>query len=358
MAKTWSDRLTQVETLVDGFDDDGAWKFVESHELSNLVLIKLKDDLTAMTLQQRKAIGQALHLGSKKNKDWRKYVRALLLLELVLVPPLTRRTKTAVVNACLTKDAAALRLDLKGMIKALDPWLDFGNADLALVRPVKIGCSISGGNATGPGSIGCFVRCRQNGRMMLLTNQHVAKQEFGPDPSKPDPDIRQPAKLNGGQVTNNIAVYARGKLDKTMDAAVCYLNAGVGWSNETRQGPLQASIPIVGVNNHFAVNDAVWKCGCMSFIAHGRIQDVDKDSTVPHAKFGGNVAFEHQIEVKSVSNRQFQIPGDSGSCLINQANEIIGLLHGGLKGGAVATPIEDVFDEMDVDFVAGSGTAV
>ena len=192
---------------------------------------------------------------------------------------------------------------------------------------------------------------------MLLTNQHVALQGCGPDLSSGKPDLRQPAKLNGGTTEQKIAVYERGKLDRTMDAAVCFLNNGVGWSNETRACHNQASIPIVGTESTYAVGDLVWKCGAMSFISHGRISSVTKSSTVPHAKWGGNITFENQIEVESLNNRQFQIPGDSGSCLINEDNKVIGLLHGGGSGGAVATPITAVLDDLGVDFEVGFGSA-
>jgi hypothetical protein len=358
MAKTATTRLDDVDSFLIGFDDDGAYK-VDATSFSNLVLLDLKDRLANMSAGSKKKLGETLHLGSKKDKEWRKFVRALLLLENVMVIPHNRRTKAAVISASVPKTPYQLRADLKDMIKALDPWPNYGTADLAVVRPVKIGCSISGGDATGPGSIGCFVRDRATGKMMLLTNQHVALQEFGNDMSHGNPDIRQPAKLNGGQPTNKIGVYARGFLDGNMDAAVCFLSPGIAWSNETRACALQPSIPITGTNANFAKDDYVWKCGCMSFISRGRIEDPDKlNSTVPHnPKLGGSVTFVNQIEVKSVNNRQFQIPGDSGSCLVNQNNEIIGLLHGGTMGGAIATPIGDVLNRLKVDFVAGGGVA-
>ncbi len=281
-------------------------------------------------------------------------VRGLMLIEQVLVAPSNRTSVPLLLSTCIPLSDAQVKARLKATIKAVDPWPDYGSPDLSPCRPVKIGTSISGGGATGPGSIACFCRDRTTGRAMLLSNMHVVCQEFGDktDFAGNPPVILQPAKMNGGTPTNKIGVYARGILDKRMDAAVCFLDAGIAFVNETRPSGVSASVQIVGANRTFQNDEPVWKCGAMSYVSRGRIKNQNKpSSSVPHAKFGGNVTFESQIEVETlIADREFQIPGDSGSGLMNDKNAIIGLLHGGLNGGALATPIGAVFDALDVAF--------
>jgi len=328
---------------------------MDDFEPSEFVQRELASKLTAMTPAQRKTLSDSLHLTKQKTKPWRDVVRAIMLVEQVLVPSINRRQLTQVLASAIPQSDAQLKSTLKQMIKAVDPWPDFGSPDMAVCRPVKIGTSISGGGATGPGSIACFVKDRKTGKPMLLSNMHVVCQEDGnkTDLKGNPPVILQPAKMNGGQATNKIGVAARGILDKRMDAAVCFLDDTIAWSNSTRPGGTVGSINIVGANSKYNANDPVWKCGAMSYISRGRIKDPNKPSAkVPHAKFGGEINFENQIEVETlIAGREFQIPGDSGSGLMNANNEIIGLLHGGLKCGAIATPIQDVFDALDVDFM-------
>jgi S1-C subfamily serine protease len=88
----------------------------------------------------------------------------------------------------------------------------------------------------------------------------------------------------------------------------------------------------------------------MSGVTRGRIKAVAIDKSVPHNdRVGGAVNFVNQIQVESTIGKPFQIPGDSGSALLNDNNELIGLLHaGGADGFALATPIALVFASLDV----------
>jgi hypothetical protein len=344
--KDWKDRLTETLPLVMQLAAGSEFDYAD------YLWADMKAQLDGMSETSRKQLSESMHLGTKKDENWRKWVRCIILIEQLIVRPGARRMAAAIISACVPKSVDQVKADGKALVRSLDPWTDYGFADTQVVRPLKIGCSVSGGDATGPGTIACFVKDNKTGDIMFLTNQHVALQEFG-TATTVDPEMRQPAKLNGGSTANKIGKYVRGILDSRMDAAVCKLNHGIAWANETRRGRSSAGIPITGVNRNFQKDEVVWKCGSMSYIAWARIKDANKlTATVPHSNvFGGNVIFKNQIEVESLlQGREFQVRGDSGSALINQSNEIVGLMHGGLKGGGLATPIGDVFDALDVSF--------
>ena len=318
---------------------------------------RLRQAIDQMSARQQKTLSNSLHLSKQNDEIWRSWVRAYALVEQVLVAPLVRRPVSTIVQSFIAKSAQVVRQETRELIRSLDSWADWGCKDFATLRPLRIGCSVSGGGASGPGSITCFVTDNATGEVMLLTNQHVALQEFGTAtgsaPDKPLPDILQPARNNGGGNTNKVGKYTRGFLTSDLDAAVCKLDNEIGWRNETRPGGTQPPTTIVGANRNLPqVGDLVWKCGCMSYFSRGRISNINKDASVPHSpKLGGSIAFTAQIEVVSlIAGREFQIPGDSGSGLFNDRNEIIGIMHGGTHGGGVATPIDMVFNRLNVDF--------
>jgi hypothetical protein len=247
------------------------------------------------------------------------------------------------VDALATPDYL-LKSDLKRFVDLLDPTIQ--HPDLAKHRPLKIGISISGGKHPGPGTIACFVRCRKTGKPMILGNHHVMLAEKG-NSETGNPYIYQPAKNNGASEEDKIAIFDRGELTKNMDAAVAYIKKGLPFENRTPEGIVIKKPRKTAV----MADEKVWKRGTTSIVTKGSVNEVNKNSTVPHARFGGDINFTKQIEVKSlVENQEFQIPGDSGSALIDENNHIIGLMHGGGKGGGLATPIQVVFDALEVDF--------
>jgi hypothetical protein len=179
---------------------------------------------------------------------------------------------------------------------------------------------------------------------MILGNEHVMRAELG-TATIGLPDIFQPSKGNGGALQDKVATYDRGILDHRIDAAVAYLANGVNWANRTPEGDA------VRGSNGAAVNDIVWKRGAASRRTDGTVVSVTANKTVPHARFGGDINFANQIEVKVTGpKKEFQIPGDSGSALFNNNNEVIGVMHGGGGDGGIATPINVVLQLLDVRF--------
>ena len=327
--KAWGTRLTEIKATVRG----------TTAPYRTALLQQMDSKLKAKSDDQKKVLSNSLHLSKQKTKAWRDKVRAIGLIEALFMP--NPRDFTSII-AAHTNDADYLVLsELNRLIKSLDP-ANPNPPDLARHRPLKIGCSISGGNHAGPGSIACFVKCKDTGDIMILGNEHVMRAEFGTSTNDP-PEIYQQSRGNGG--TEAIATYTRGLLNSRVDAAVATLKPNVQWFNMTPEGTAVRSIC-----TRFKKNDLVWKRGTASRETQGQIVDAKANKSVPHAKFGGTINFADQIEVKVTGPKtEFQIPGDSGSALFNKNNEIIGLMHGGGKdGGGIATPIERVFELLNI----------
>jgi hypothetical protein len=330
--KAWATRLTEIKTTIRG----------TSASYRHALIDRIDGELARKTDPQKKTLSDGLHLNKERTKRIRDLYRAIALVETLFVP-VNPRTIAQVVRDHAADAEYLVLSELVKLIKGLDPASP-NPPDLARHRPLLIGVSISGGNHPGPGSIACFVLCNQTGQPMILGNEHVMRAEFG-TATRDAPEIYQPSKGNGAGERDAVATYARGILDARIDAAVAYLKGGVEYANRTPEGEA-----LRGSSGIYRVGQSVWKRGTASRRTDGRIEDVSANKSVPHARFGGAINFANQIEVKVAGAKsEFQIPGDSGSALFNDQNEIIGIMHGGgMNGGGIATPIQRVFDLLDV----------
>jgi len=331
--KKWDKRLIEVKDAI----------LATNASYKQPFLNELATRLDAVPQNQWTALSDSLHMKRQATKEVRDLIRTFGLIERLMVPQANRRPFATIVATYVNDPVFMLKSELSKIIKSYDP-ANPNPPDLAKHRPLLIGCSISGGNHPGPGTIACIVLCNRTNRPMILGNEHVMRAEFG-TATTAAPDILQPSKGNGGSPSDKVATYDRGLLDHRIDAAVAYLANGINWANRTPEGEA-----LRGSNTNVAVNDVVWKRGTASRRTDGTVVSITANKSVPHARFGGNINFANQIEVKVTGPKEeFQIPGDSGSALLNTNNEIIGIMHGGGKdGGGIATPIDTVFQLLDV----------
>jgi len=303
-------------------------------------------------------------LFTRHAKRLRELRRAEILIEAVLLHEIHNVAKgriERVAYASLDNEMHALLGDTR---RQASPFVaDVAKADLTTHRPLKIGISVGNHPDGGPGTITCFVLCNATNATMLLTNFHVAANSY-PNGGVPlatgnhviglaqlpgaQPHIIQKAGLNGGLYpAHKVADYTRGMLRGApigIDAAVCTLTNGIQAVNSTPEGVAILNLPIAP-----AVGMAVWKRGAASGIQHGTITAIGHaGATQYNPKFGGNLVMAGSIQVTG-NTQQFQIPGDSGSLLIDSATgRPVGQLHGGGAQIGLATPIGDVLQALNV----------
>lgn len=336
--KGWQDRIDEIfETLA-------------ASAAKAETLDQVRQQLALLKPMEQQLLSKSLHLNlpwNTANKTKRDLLRAVTFLEVLLfnVPP-------AIVTHYAQQPENFLKVRIATLLGALEMPLE-GKPDLGKHRPLTAGVSISGGDHPGPGSIGCFVICNRTGRKMLLSNEHVLRAEFGAQRPGERPIVRQPAKLNAGMAHDRVAEYARGILDARMDAAVAYLDPIVKGENRLPDGTVLKHAP-----GPLPTGELVFKWGAASGKTMGWL-GAAVNADVPHAKFSHDpIHFRNQLQIapridaKTRQPKAFQIPGDSGSILYDRNGRILGLLHGGALGGfgALATPIDRVFELLDVHF--------
>ena len=193
----------------------------------------------------------------------------------------------------------------------------WGGWDGRRQRPLLAGCAIGQRGPNGPGTLGCFVMLA--GEIYILSNMHVLKKQTAADTG-----ILQPAHITGGTYFDDIATYYQG--EPLLDAALGRVKAGVTCSNTTPEGT-----SISGSNRNLIINDPLRKRGVATRARRGKHLG-DNPTAIARGDLGAPIVMTNQILIEQadddVSNFGFQVPGDSGSIVINAAGEVVGLLHG------------------------------
>jgi hypothetical protein len=213
------------------------------------------------------------------------------------------------------------------------------------------------------GTLGCFVRQRTTGAVGFLSNNHVLAAV---NRGKVGDEIVQPGPADGGtrdELVGRLASFVplafEGEVNE-VDAAFAtrikhgppFDFRGVLDSPGRLYGKLRSSHTVNG-----RLGDAVLKTGRSTGLTHGRIDRINVSNvTVP---YGRKVArFDGQMTVRSMNLNPFAVPGDSGSLILTQGMDPVGLLFavsekGGMfnSGVTFANPIDRVLAALDLDIV-------
>ncbi len=253
-----------------------------------------------------------------------------------------------------------------GLIRALkDPKRKF--------RPAPGGVSIGHVDVTA-GTLGCWVK--KNGNYFLLSNNHVLANSNRA--SKGDA-ILQPGRYDGGQWPNDrlaelydfipiqfesgdsdckIGRNAAGMLNvlaaafnrKTRMQAVRILESPENLVDAAIAKPLRKQDVLDEILNLGTINGtaevelgtAVKKSGRTTGVTTGVIEQIDVSVRV---SYGNNktALFVNQLMAGPMSQG-----GDSGSAVLNEQNELIGLLYAGSDTITVFNRIQDVFEALQI----------
>ncbi|MEO6915555.1 MAG: hypothetical protein ABI151_07820 [Chitinophagaceae bacterium] len=216
-------------------------------------------------------------------------------------------------------------------------------------RPAQPGCSIGfrdpDNQIVMAGNFGALVK-DANG-IYLLSNNHVLADENRLPAGAP---IFQPGLLDGGSITTDqiatldrfIPLEAWG-WNKT-DVALAKLDREKMASNAT------LFIGAPGGVTAAQLDMTVHKFGRTTGYSVGRVTSIDTDVNVDYAT--GQYAFKSQIIITGLNSQPFSAGGDSGSLILNRAdNQAIGLLFAGSSTHTIANHLNDVLTATNVSLV-------
>ncbi len=249
-----------------------------------------------------------------------------------LVPPEVSGVLTDVVAAGVIKP-----------LQSFDHSFDPPTVDpTQVVRPLQPGCSI-GHYLVAAGTLGCIVRDRQTSSPLLLSNNHIlANSSNGSDGRcRAGDPILQPGNYDGGQYPRDIVASLNRYIpileaDNLVDAAVA-----------TPIADLEISAEIIGAGPVKGISEAipgmaVQKFGRTTGLTRGAVIAVEVD-TNPIRYNGYAAPFINQIFLNNMS-----AGGDSGSLIMDTANNALGLLFAGSNMVTIASPIASVLTGLDI----------
>lgn len=239
------------------------------------------------------------------------------------------------------------------------------------LNPLRLGGSVSPVTVTYAGTLGCFCRDNLTGADCVLSNNHV----FADVNRVPvGTGIKQQGHLDGGlSGTDDIAELLRfvpiqfGGVPNAVDAAAARLTAH--GRTEDRAGLYDASTPprLMASLNPAAPATAfpsmkVQKTGRTTCHTFGKVRAVNVNNYLVNmgvgiARFDGQIVIEARV-VPDEKKRPFSQPGDSGSVIVDDSGNPVGLLFAGSASGGAgnlgftgANPISMVTAQLGVTLI-------
>jgi hypothetical protein len=215
-------------------------------------------------------------------------------------------------------------------------------------RPLVIGCSVAHVTSTA-GTLGLIAQHTKTNRAVLVSNSHVLAHS---GTAKIGDGVTQPGRVDGGTVpVGSLMDFAPLKPNGSnqVDAAIALPDPAI----ELQPG----QIPGLGAftiasDDSVRPNLAVSKLGRTSGLTRGIVTAVEIDNIVIDSEIG-NLTFDGQIEVKGVGST-FSLGGDSGSLILSDQNQAIGMLFCGNEfannglGVTYANPLSRIMDAFNL----------
>jgi hypothetical protein len=221
-------------------------------------------------------------------------------------------------------------------------------------RPLRIGASIGHFKITA-GTLGGFVRSRDNGSILMLSNNHVLAHE---NKARKGDHVLQPGAFDGGgdpeDKVGELLRFVRLKKARAnlVDGAVASIDQGIEFDHGTLTGLGRLS----GVGDAVLANyDQIGKVGRTTGATTGRVSAFELDNVVVQYDLGA-LRFDGQVEIEGTESGSFSRGGDSGALIVDADCRAVAMLFAGSdQGGSdghgltFANPIRAVLDALKVD---------
>jgi hypothetical protein len=201
------------------------------------------------------------------------------------------------------------------------------------------------GNYVFVGTLGAMVRDRATGATMALTNFHVACPRGWAVGDR----MAQPSLVDNAPAATDFGSLTRSVLSENVDGAVVTLDAGKAWS---------ASIETIGNvagTTAATIGMPVQKRGRTTEHTFGTVRSTDFTVTINYGGDVGSRTLRNQVRIETDTTRsaRFSQKGDSGSVIVGDDRNVIGLLFAGSTDGqwTFGNPIAAVQDELGVDII-------
>jgi hypothetical protein len=240
---------------------------------------------------------------------------------------------------------------IKQGLPGIDPTKE--NADTGEYRPLKGGVQITRKGGPGDGTLGCL--CRVTGdpkKIIALTCHHVVYDKCSDIPD--GEEVGQPtSKDSCSKCCSDIfGKVLDTRCDADVDIALIQVEGETKWLAEVQEIGFVAGTHDVTAAEAAPHTYQVKKRGRSSKLSGGHITDIDVGGTINkhgtlYRTYTGAIRIEANSDPANPgATTGFSLEGDSGSAVLNDANEVVGILFGGGVSIDFATPIKSVIDKF------------
>ncbi|AYF53604.1 hypothetical protein Z957_08355 [Clostridium sp. K25] len=203
------------------------------------------------------------------------------------------------------------------------------------IRPTLGGYSI-GVDDLKAGTIGCLVADNKND--YILTCNHVVA---GNVRGTVDKFVVQPAPKYGGKVPKDVVGLVSRFVPVDLGGDFNYVDAAIVKTDRSKASIAIAFIGPINRTSFTQIGEKVKKVGATTELTTGIIKT--KYTSILINFLGRQVTFKNQITTTKMSDE-----GDSGSILLNDKNEALGMLMGDNSTISIYNTISDVVESLEV----------
>lgn len=205
-------------------------------------------------------------------------------------------------------------------------------------RPALGGVSIGHYKITA-GTLGCLVKDRKTGKILILSNNHVLANS---NHARKGDAILQPGPYDGGKSSADILAALDRWIEIKFDKQGNLVDAALARPKRIKQ--VKPEIILIGIPQGTVkakLDMFIQKSGRTTGYTTGKIKDIRATVKINYDQ--KMALFRNQILTTNISQG-----GDSGSLVLDMKKRAVGLLFAGSEAVTVLNPISEVLKLLDV----------
>lgn len=231
---------------------------------------------------------------------------------------------------------------------ARPPFLE----DEGRYRPLRGGIQI-GRSGMGFGTLGCFFTVQDNPNLILgVTNHHVVNPRCSDNAV--DETVGQPEDTDScfGCCSSVIGRVLRNVCDNDLDIALIQISSGQEWLAEVQQMGFITGGGFVTAADAATLTYQVRKRGRTTGLTGGVVEAVELSGVINNHDGTLFRNYDHVMRIRpnpdgAGAGTAFSAPGDSGSAIVNESGQIVGIHFGGGAGAGLSIPLDLIVAKFD-----------
>jgi len=215
-------------------------------------------------------------------------------------------------------------------------------ANTGRYRPAPGGVSLGHYKITA-GTLGCLVKDKKSGKVLILSNNHVLANSNKAE--KGDP-ILQPGPYDGGKKPKDLIGYLENWIEINFKKEANLVDAAL--ARPKVSGDVRPEIMLIGSPQGLTkakIGMPIQKSGRTTGYTTGKVKDISASVKVNYDN--QTALFRGQILTTNMSQG-----GDSGSLVLDMKARAVGLLFAGSEQVTILNPINEVLRLLNVELVS------